>query len=113
MPIPSRSVAAPVTERLDRFLADQLSFSRTQAGRLVAEDCRVFLPHLHAAEMGVAVTLRRMVDGVPGYPPTLLFFRNSLVGDLVFTLLCVGCLALGRRAARDAAAVPAQAVVRG
>ncbi|MEO8450955.1 MAG: RluA family pseudouridine synthase [Gemmatimonadota bacterium] len=31
------SVAAPVTERLDRFLADQLSFSRTQVGRLVAD----------------------------------------------------------------------------
>jgi 23S rRNA pseudouridine1911/1915/1917 synthase len=30
-------VAAPETERLDRFLADQLSLSRTQAARLVAE----------------------------------------------------------------------------
>lgn len=30
------SVAAPATERLDRFLADQLSLSRTQAARLVA-----------------------------------------------------------------------------
>jgi 23S rRNA pseudouridine1911/1915/1917 synthase len=31
------SVAAPRTERFDRFLADQLSLSRTQAGRLIAE----------------------------------------------------------------------------
>jgi 23S rRNA pseudouridine1911/1915/1917 synthase len=30
------SVLAPVTERLDRYLADQLSLSRTQAARLVA-----------------------------------------------------------------------------
>ncbi len=30
-------VSAPSTERLDRFLADQLSLSRTQAARLVAE----------------------------------------------------------------------------
>ncbi len=33
------SVLAPKTERLDRFLADQLAFSRTQAARLVAEEC--------------------------------------------------------------------------
>jgi 23S rRNA pseudouridine1911/1915/1917 synthase len=31
------SVSVPVTERLDRFLSDQLSLSRTQAARLVAE----------------------------------------------------------------------------
>lgn len=31
------SVLAPATERLDRFLADQLALSRTQAARLVAE----------------------------------------------------------------------------
>ncbi len=33
------SVSAPVTERIDRFLADQLSISRTQAARLVATGC--------------------------------------------------------------------------
>jgi 23S rRNA pseudouridine1911/1915/1917 synthase len=33
----SFSVLAPTTERIDRFLADQLAFSRTQAARLVAE----------------------------------------------------------------------------
>lgn len=31
------SVCVPATERIDRFLADQLSFSRTQAARLVAD----------------------------------------------------------------------------
>ena len=31
------SVLSPTTERLDRFLADQLELSRTQAARLVAE----------------------------------------------------------------------------
>ncbi|MEX2156036.1 MAG: hypothetical protein WD773_04260, partial [Gemmatimonadales bacterium] len=30
-------VSAAVTERLDRFLADQLALSRTQAGRLIAD----------------------------------------------------------------------------
>lgn len=33
----SFSVLSPATERLDRFLADQLALSRTQAARLVAE----------------------------------------------------------------------------
>ena len=36
MPELAFSVAAAVTERLDRFLADQLQLSRTQAARLVA-----------------------------------------------------------------------------
>lgn len=33
------SVAAPATERVDRFLADQLQLSRTQSARLVADRC--------------------------------------------------------------------------
>ncbi|HLS47496.1 MAG TPA: S4 domain-containing protein, partial [Gemmatimonadales bacterium] len=36
MPEVRFSVAADATERLDRFLADQLDLSRTQAARLVA-----------------------------------------------------------------------------
>jgi 23S rRNA pseudouridine1911/1915/1917 synthase len=39
-PLPSQltfSVLPPTTERLDRFLADQLALSRTQAARLVAD----------------------------------------------------------------------------
>jgi len=35
----SFTVLPPTTERLDRFLADQLQLSRTQAARLVAEGC--------------------------------------------------------------------------
>ena len=33
------SVVSPLTERLDRFLADQLGISRTQSARLVAHGC--------------------------------------------------------------------------
>ena len=33
------SVVVPVTERVDRFLADQLGISRTQSARLVADGC--------------------------------------------------------------------------
>ena len=33
--------------------------------------------------------------GLPGYPPTWLFFRNSLVSDLCFGVMFAGCLVLG------------------
>jgi 23S rRNA pseudouridine1911/1915/1917 synthase len=36
-PVVRFCVAVPLTERLDRFLADQLAFSRTQAARLIAD----------------------------------------------------------------------------
>ncbi len=35
--------------------------------------------------------------GIPGYPPTWTFFRNSVVSDLLFTALFVGCLVLQPR----------------
>ncbi len=41
--------------------------------------------------------------GVPGYPPTWIFFRNSLVSDVTFTLLFVACLAWGGRCATRSA----------
>jgi hypothetical protein len=55
-----------------------------------------------------------LTTGLPGYAPTWMFFRNSLVSDLVFTLLCVGCFALGRRTAGDEKTMaPAQTAARG
>jgi hypothetical protein len=33
-----------------------------------------------------------MTVGLPGFPPTLLFFRNSLVSDLLFTGLFAGAM---------------------
>lgn len=35
--------------------------------------------------------------GVPGYPPTYMFFRNSLVSDLIFTGAFVLCMEWGLR----------------
>ncbi|MDD5198811.1 MAG: hypothetical protein PHC88_03330 [Terrimicrobiaceae bacterium] len=46
--------------------------------------------------------------GVPGYPPTWMFFRNSLASDVVFTLLFVGCFALGRRFTSNSMSTPEQ-----
>ena len=34
--------------------------------------------------------------GLPGYAPTWIFFRNSLVSDLIFTAVFVVCLSFGR-----------------
>ena len=33
-----------------------------------------------------------MTVGLPGFPPTLVFFRNSLVSDLLFTGLFAGAM---------------------
>lgn len=34
-----------------------------------------------------------LTTGLPGFPPTLLFFRNELVSDLLFTGLFLACMA--------------------
>jgi hypothetical protein len=39
--------------------------------------------------------------GLPGFPPTMLFFRNSLISDLCFTTAMLGCLALARKLQAD------------
>lgn len=39
-----------------------------------------------AYEKSVSGWLQALTTGVPGYPPTLLFLRNSLVSDVVFSL---------------------------
>jgi hypothetical protein len=44
--------------------------------------------------------IQALTTGVPGFPPTILFFRNTVLSDLLFTLLFVGCIyAAGHRAA--------------
>lgn len=35
-----------------------------------------------------------LVGGLPGYPSTLVFFRHTLLSDLIFTALFLGCLRL-------------------
>lgn len=42
----------------------------------------------------VAGWCQALTVGLPGYPPTWTFFRNSLVSDACFTLAFIGCLAL-------------------
>ncbi len=56
---------------------------------------------------GVSGWWQALTIGLPGYAPTWTFFRNSLVGDLVFVGLFMGCAWLGARWSRPAAATPA------
>jgi len=58
-------VTAATTERLDRFLADQLAVSRTQAGRLIA-DKRVTL---HGKPLRASALLERGVEITVALPP--------------------------------------------
>lgn len=43
--------------------------------------------------------------GRPEFPPTLLFFRNTLVGDLVFTGIFAGAMEFAARRSRKVAAI--------
>ena len=49
--------------------------------------------------------MQALTTGLPGYPPTWSFFRNSLASDVVFTLLFVACMAITAR--REPSAEPA------
>jgi hypothetical protein len=41
--------------------------------------------------------VQALTVGLPEYAPTWTFFRNSVVSDLLFTLLFVGCMSYSRR----------------
>jgi hypothetical protein len=41
-----------------------------------------------------------MTVGLPGYPPTLLFFRNTVLSDLFFTALFLGTQAISTKSRR-------------
>jgi len=52
-------------------------------------------------EVGYAKTfagwVQALTTGLPGYPPTWMFFRNTLASDVLFTALFVACMALTSR----------------
>jgi hypothetical protein len=50
--------------------------------------------------------VQSLTVGLPGYAPTWLFFRNSLVSDLFFTLLFVACMHWSAAADRRSVVVP-------
>jgi hypothetical protein len=47
--------------------------------------------------------VQALTVGLPGYPPTWMFFRNSLVSDLFFTALFVVCMNVAARGERAGA----------
>jgi hypothetical protein len=51
--------------------------------------------------------VQALTVGLPQYAPTWTFFRNSVVSDLLFTLLFVGCMSYSRRPGTLPAAAPA------
>jgi hypothetical protein len=58
-----------------------------------------------------ATWLQAMTTGLPGHAPTWMFYRNTLVSDLVFTVLFVACQAMTvRSSAQPKAAEAALAV---
>lgn len=51
----------------------------------------------------VAGLIQALTTGLPGYAPTWMFFRNSLVSDLLFTFVFVLCMHFGRSTERSPA----------
>ena len=49
-----------------------------------------------AYSQSVAGWVQSLTVGLPGFPPTWTFFRNSLAGDLLFTALFLGVYALAK-----------------
>jgi hypothetical protein len=47
----------------------------------------------------VAGWVQALTVGLPGWPSTWWFYRHTLISDLLFTLVFVGCMALMRRPA--------------
>jgi hypothetical protein len=53
--------------------------------------------------------LQAMTTGLPGYPPTWMFYRNTLAGDMLFAALFLACMHWSRRPASLPEAQPAPA----
>jgi hypothetical protein len=49
--------------------------------------------------------------GLPGFPSTLWFYRYTLLGDVSFTLLFAGCMALQRRSEPALKSAPSEELV--
>lgn len=62
---------------------------------------------------GVSGWGQALTIGLPGFPPTWTFFRNSLIGDLLFVGLFMGCAQLGARLARPPASTDIIVTVAG
>jgi hypothetical protein len=54
--------------------------------------------------------LQAMTTGLPGFPPTWVFYRNTLAGDMLFAALFLACMHWSRRPAVAAAPEPVGAI---
>ena len=50
---------------------------------------------------GFGGLVQALTTGLPGYPPTWMFFRNSLASDFLFAALIFGVAYLACRPSRD------------
>ncbi len=54
--------------------------------------------------------LQAMTTGLPGFPPTWVFYRNTLAGDVLFAALFLACMHWSRRPSAAAAPDPVGAI---
>jgi hypothetical protein len=55
----------------------------------------------------IAGWVQALTVGQAGFPPTWMFFRNSLISDLLYTGIFVGCMALAQSSSRRLPSSPA------
>ena len=70
------------------FIGSVLFYVITNTGSWLAEP---------AYAKTAAGWIQALTIGVPGWPSTWWFYRHTLLSDVIFTLLFVGCMALGSR----------------
>jgi hypothetical protein len=84
--------------------ASILFFVLTNTGSWLAEPVAGFADQRTYAKTFTGLA-QALTVGLPGYPSTLVFFRNSILSDVLFTGLFLICIAFGGR--REGAPQPA------
>jgi hypothetical protein len=113
----ARYAALAVVGLLGLLLQHRRSLGRMLGGSLVASTLFYVITNAFSwlSDPGYAKNVAGLVQsltvGLPEYSatPTWMFFRNSLVSDLIFTAAFVACFAFSRSAERARAAIPSPA----
>ena len=112
----SRYVALALVGWLGFALQNRASFKTLLPASLVGSTIFYLITNIFSwlSDPGYVKTLAGLIQsltvGLPEYSstPTWMFFRNTILSDLFFTLLFVACMSLGRKTsrARTGAALP-------
>lgn len=104
----SRYIALGLTVALGWALRERARFSTVLPASFVSSILFYFITNTGSwlDNSGYAKTLagwtQALITGIPGYAPTWMFFRSTLISDLLFTALFVACMAATHKGAASA-----------